>query len=100
MKFCRAQRRSAGVRKGTQLQEWGSTEDILMVLLSGHFSHPSLDETLWSRKRILAWHCGKSPGSESYTLMFKSQPLISSEIFRSYFFIYEVKIKIANRIVV
>ena len=71
-----------------------------MVLLSGHFSHPSLDETLWSRKRILAWHCGKSPGSESYTLMFKSHPRISSEIFRSYFFICEVKIKIANRIVV
>ena len=70
-----------------------------MVLLSGHFSHPSLDETLWSRKQILAWHCGKSPGSESYTLMFKSQPLISSEIFRSYFFIWEIKIKISNRIV-
>lgn len=48
-----------------------------------------------SRYQVSAWHCGKSLRSASDSPKFKSQALISGEIFRRCFFICEFKIKIS-----
>lgn len=47
------------------------------------------------RYQAEAWHRGKSLGSESDGPEFKSQSLIHNEIFRRYFFMCVLKIKVS-----